>query len=254
MTPAARERAQVRSPILLLCTAAWFVLGVEPGSMALHAHHGGAMPGMGAASVQMMLAHNPLGSLGLGWALMLVAMMAPLLIGPIQHIRDRSFASRRALSISLFVAGYAAIWMLVGAMMLTLAFVVRTIAGDSILPVTLALVVAVVWQFSPLKQLCLNWGHVHLALAAFGRAADLDAIRFGLVHGFWCVGSCWALMLLPVLVAEGHLLAMAAVTVFLIAERFERPMPLRWSLRVPNKTLRIAIAQTHGWLSTALRK
>ena len=52
--------------------------------------------------------------------------MAPLLIAPVRHVRDRSFALRRARSIGLFVAGYAAIWMAAGVMLMALAMAVRT--------------------------------------------------------------------------------------------------------------------------------
>ncbi|WP_167480726.1 DUF2182 domain-containing protein [Mesorhizobium waimense] len=31
-----------------------------------------------------------------------------------------------------------------------------------------------------------------------------------MTHGVWCVGSCWALMLLPLLVSHGHVATMAA--------------------------------------------
>ena len=70
--------------------------------MGMHAHHA-AMPD---GSLDMLLASNPPASLALGWALMLAAMMAPVLIAPVRHVRDRSFARRRTRSIGLFVAGY----------------------------------------------------------------------------------------------------------------------------------------------------
>jgi predicted metal-binding membrane protein len=171
-------------------------------------------------------------------------MMAPLLIAPVRHVRDRSFSRRRARAIVLFAAGYAAIWMAAGVMLVELAAAVRLVVSNSSVPVALAAVIALVWQFSPLKQRCLNRCHAHPELAAFDRAADVDALRFGLMHGVWCVGSCWAPMLLPLLVSRGHVAAMAAVALWLFAERLDSPMPLGWRLRGPGKAARIAVAQT----------
>jgi predicted metal-binding membrane protein len=119
----------------------------------------------------------------------------------------------------------------------------RLIAPDSLLPAVVAAAIAIVWQFSPFKQRALNRCHSHRALAAFGSAADLGALRFGWTHGIWCVCSCWALMLLPLLAPRGHLAAMAIVSLWMLAERFERPMAARWRLRAPVTAARIVIAQ-----------
>ena len=254
MTPAARERLQVRTPLLLVSAAAWLLLAVEPSGTAQHAHYSAPMLGAtpSSASVDILLAHNSPVSLAVGWALMLAAMMAPLLIAPVRHVRDRSFAQRRARTIALFVAGYAAVWMAAGVMLLALVLAVRLVAPESSVPVALVTIIAVVWQFSPVKQRCLNRCHAHAELAAFGRAADVDALRFGLTHGVWCVGSCWALMLLPLLVSRGHIAAMAGVSLWLFAERLDRPMPPRWRLRGASKAARLAVAQARMRLQSSV--
>ena len=226
MTPAARDRWQVRAPVLFLSAAGWILLAVAPGG-ATFAHCLVEMPSM-----------IPPASLASGWALMLAAMMAPLLIAPVRHVRDRSFAHRRARAIALFVAGYGAVWMAAGALLLAIAWAIRF--------ALLAALLATLWQCSPWKQVCLNRGHAHAELAAFAPAADWDALRFGLAHGVWCAGSCWALMLVPLLVSRGHLAAMAAVSVWLYAERLDRPMMPRWHLRLPAKAARILAANARA--------
>ncbi len=245
MTPAVRERLQVRAPLLLISAAAWTLLVVEPGGMTMPVYCSAAPGAMPPASLDLLLALNPPASLAAGWALMLAAMMVPLLIAPVRHIRDRSFAQRRIRAIVLFVAMYGAIWMAAGVMLLAFALAVRLVVPGSSVPVALALaaMIALVWQLSPVKQRCLNRCHAQPALAAFGPAADIGALRFGLTHGIWCVGSCWVLMLLPMLVSGGHVAAMAAVALWLFAERLDSPMPPRWRFRVPGKAVRIAIAQ-----------
>jgi predicted metal-binding membrane protein len=195
------------------------------------------------ASLELLMAFNPPASLAVGWALMCAAMMVPLLGAPVRHLCDRSFARRRALAIGLFIVGYATIWMAAGAMLLALMLAIRLVPAKSSVPLTLVALIALVWQVSPAKQRCLNRGNAHPDLAVFGRAADIDALRFGLTHGSWCVGSCWALMLLPLLVTRGHVAAMAAVTLWLLGERLDKPMPPRWGWRAPRKAARLAVAQ-----------
>jgi predicted metal-binding membrane protein len=244
MTPAARERVRVRVPLLSISGAAWLLLALEPNGMAMPAYCSaatlGTMPAL--SSVATLLALTSPASLAAGWALMLVAMMVPTLIGPVRHVRDRSFARRRVRAVMLFAAAYAAIWMAAGMLLLETAMVLRLVVPETML-LWSAILVASVWQCSPAKQRCLNRCHAWPALPAFGSAADAGALRFGLMQGIWCVGSCWALMLLPVLVVGWHVAAMAAVALWLCAERFDTPAPPRWRFRVPAKALRIALAQ-----------
>jgi len=200
----------------------------------------------------MVLAMNPPSSLMAGWALMLVAMMLPTLIAPLRHIVQRSFKRRQARSVLLFLVGYAAIWMAAGGALLGAKLSLALLAPQSYLPAAGVVLVALVWQCSPVKQLCLNRSHNHAELAAFGVAADLDALRFGITHGVWCVGSCWALMLFPLLLSKGHLAAMAGVTFLMISERLEQPKPLGWRLRGRVKLLRIVVAQSRIKLHSLL--
>lgn len=174
---------------------------------------------------------------------MLVAMMSPVLIPPVRHIRLRSFTHRRARSIVLFVTGYAAIWMALGGVLLGIELAVASFAPQSYLPAAATILVALVWQFSPIKQRCLNRCHAHRELAAFGAAADFDALRFGMTHGIWCAGSCWALMLFPMLLLRGHMVVMATVAVVIFSERVELPGPPCWRWRGPSRVVRIMRAQ-----------
>jgi predicted metal-binding membrane protein len=107
-------------------------------------------------------------------------------------------------------------------------------------------------QLSPAKQRCLNRCHAHTELATFGAAADLGALRFGAAHGLWCAGSCWALMLAPMLLPQEHVAAMALVAVRTWSERLESPQPPRWRWRGLGKMRRIAAAQARirlgAWL------
>jgi predicted metal-binding membrane protein len=207
-----------------------------------------------AASLDLVLSLNPPALLAAGWALMIAAMMPPLVAAPLRHVGDRSFARRRGRAMVLFVAGYAAAWMVAGVALEGLALAARSAAAEPLALLGVAAVVALAWQASPAKQWCLNRCHRRPHLAAFGVAADRDALVFGLANGASCAGACWALMLLPLLVGPGHVLAMIAVALFVAAERLERPAPLAWRWRGPGKALRIILTQTRSALLRLQRR
>src|ERR1700693_86133 len=239
----AREVARVRNAVLLISAFAWMLLVVEPGSVRMFAHCPATSSGMSSpASFQMLLAMNPPAYLAAGWMLMLVAMMSPTLIQPVCHIRLRSFAGRRTRSIALFAVGYAAIWIVLGGMLQVMVLAVKLLQ-QSYLATAGVVLVASVWQCSPIKQRCLNRCHAHTELAAFGAAADFAALRFGMTHGVWCTGTCWALMLFPMLTPGGHVVAMVIMAVLIFSERLEQPGRPSWRWRGLGKAARIVVAQ-----------
>ncbi|WP_460473396.1 copper chaperone [Emticicia fontis] len=196
------------------------------------------------ASLKMLLAMNPFSSLLTGWGLMVVAMMLPKLIFPIQLIYASSLKRQRLLSSLLFIFGYIGVWMIVGSFMIAIILGVHLLMPGSYIPAIVLGIIAIIWQFSPIKQRCLNRGHDHWTLAAFGWAANRDAILFGVMHGVWCVGAGWALMLLPMLLPVGHNLAMILVTFIMLSEHLEHPQFPRWRIDFRLKLFRIIVAQT----------
>jgi len=243
MTYDARELARVRNPILLASAAMWLLLLAGPRALPSSIHCSAPSQLDFAASVQMFVAMNPPASLAAGWAVMLSAMMLPALIAPVRHIRRRSFTRRRARSIVLFFLGYAAVWMALGGVLLALKLGAQFLGGESCLPAAFGALIAMAWQCSPLKQRCLNRCNALPELAAFGAAADWDALAFGVTQGIWCAGSCWALMLLPMLLPQEHMAAMIVVAVLIYCERLEHPRPPRWSWRGFGRTVRFEVAQ-----------
>ena len=204
MTPAARARRQVRFPIFLISAAAW-------------------VPLLSNAHFHSTLIHM---------ALMTVAMMLPVVTPPVTHIYGRSFACRRRRAVFLFLSAYSGVWTLAGCVLLPAA---------SIMPATVAGGLAMLWQCSPLKQRCLNRGHYHPAVPAFGVAADLAMLRFGVTHAIWCVGSCWALMLLALAIPAIRLELMAGAALWMFMERVEPRRTPSWRPVVPVKVARSAL-------------
>jgi predicted metal-binding membrane protein len=83
---------------------------------------------------------------------MLAAMMLPVVAAPLRHVRDRSFARRRARAMLLFILGYFAVWMAAGVVLQLVG-----LTALSVLPLPLpwlgvALALGVAWQVSPAKQ------------------------------------------------------------------------------------------------------
>jgi predicted metal-binding membrane protein len=224
----AREVARVRYPAFAISMVAWTVLLAGPYGLNSHC---------------LSMEDSPHAVVA-GWVLMLVAMMTPLTIPALHHVRFTSLARRRGRAIAMFVAGYGAIWIACGIPFVAIERASLTVARDSYVPATFAVLAALIWQASPLKQICLNRCHDNRPIAVFGLEADLDVFRFGLAHGAWCVGGCWALMLFSILLPEGHLAAMAAVAVLVFCERLEDPEPPRWQLRGLGRASRIVIART----------
>jgi len=228
-----------------IAAAAWAALARDAGELTLPAlcAAGAAWAGSLGDTLRLALAFNSPARLAGEWALMVAAMMAPLMAAPLRHVGDRSFARRRPRAMLLFSLGYAAVWMSAGVILAAAALAARIAAPAPLACAGLVLAAALLWQVSPAKQWCLNRCHGRPAIAAFGAAADRDAVRFGLAHGAACVGTCWALMLLPLAVGAGHLATMAAVALFVFGERLDHPAPLAWRWRGPGKALRIIAAQ-----------
>jgi predicted metal-binding membrane protein len=254
----AREFARVRNPMLMISAIAWGLILIDSGGMlvsvhgaARHATHAAHFTHAEAAplSASLQMLTTNLAPLAAGWMLMLAAMMTPALIPPVRHIRLRTFTRRRTRAIALFATAYAAIWIAVGAVLIALALAFNLLAPQSYLPAAAVILVAFAWQCSPVKQRCLNRCHGHTELAAFGAAADIGVLRFGATHGIWCASACWALMLVPMLLPQGHVIAMAAATVLIVSERLELPRPPCWRVRGAGKALRIVIAQARIRLS-----
>jgi predicted metal-binding membrane protein len=239
----AREFSRIRNVAFALSALAWLLLLLPmlfaPASDMTQYHAGHAAHMHMEAAISSAPQSKSYLPAALDWLLMLVAMMAPMLPPAIYRVRTSSFERRRGRSTLLFVAGYAGVWILAGGILLTLAEAQRAMALPPYSMATLVFALALVWQCSPFKQRCLNRCHDQAPLAAFGRAADRDALRFGGEQGMWCVGSCWMWMLLPLLLPQGHVAAMALVTVLVFCERLERPQALRWRWRGFGRATRV---------------
>ena len=223
---------------------AWLLLALYWNDLALPAFcSAGSLWNAPPVALSFALLVNAPTQPALCWTLMIAAMMAPAIIAPLRHVHDRSFARRRTRAMLLFTAGYATIWMAAAVPLHVLALAAAWLAPTPPALLFVVLAAAVLWQVSPAKQWCMNRCHRKSYLAAFGAAADRDALLFGLTNGLACVGVCWALMIVPLVIGIGHVAGMAAVAGFIAAERLEDPAPLAWRWRGAGKAGRIVATQ-----------
>lgn len=223
----ANSRRAVTLAALGTSAAAWIAFtalqGASLGQMSM-AYSSQWTPSAGYVTAMMWL-----------WLLMTLGMMLPSVLAPIWHICDRSFPHRKLRGAAIFGVAYIMPWMALG-----IAFIPIMTYHLSIWPLfAIAIAAALVWQFSPVKQHCLNRCHSLPPLRAFGWTADFDVIRFGLGHGLACVAACWALMLVAMTLPTGRLVGMSVVALWIFGEKLERPEEPCWRLRAPKKIGRV---------------
>ena len=203
----------VTAVLLLAALAAWIVLVLR-------------MRGMDAGP------GTDLGSLGwyLGvWVTMTAAMMLPSAAPMVQvYAKVASGSSRRPrASTAAFLGGYLLAWVGYGLVAYGLFRLVRSLdpsflAWDRRGPLVagVAIVVAGVYQLTPLKRVCLRHcrSPFHYVLHRW-HAGGLGAVRMGVEHGAYCVGCCWALMLVLFAVGVMSLAWMAVVAAIIFAEK-----------------------------------
>jgi predicted metal-binding membrane protein len=151
---------------------------------------------------------------------MMAAMMVPTVspwIGAYYRFAiARTDRLRSLYGATLFTSGYFVVWVAFG-VVVTVAQHVLTVsdgAGRALL------VVAGLFQLSPLKQACLaHCRNPFSVLLARWRNGPVSAVRLGGSHGLYCLGCCWALML--TMLAAGVLgwMWMAALAAITFAEQ-----------------------------------
>jgi predicted metal-binding membrane protein len=153
-----------------------------------------------------------------GWTVMMTAMMLPSAL-PMMALyaatqRNTPGAVAKAAAIAQFTLVYLGLWALTGVPIYLGSVALGALVGEALAyGVALVLVAAGIFQFTPLKRMCLRNCRSPLGfLLAHWRPGWRGSLTLGLAHAVYCLGCCWALML--VLVAAG---AMGLPWVLLIA-------------------------------------
>jgi predicted metal-binding membrane protein len=230
-TAEAAWRRRTRIPVLLATAAAWVAV------VELSAWDGPAMQSREQMAQMAQMGHAGRGAVPTV-ALMVAAMMTPLLIPAARHVAARTLRRRRPRAISLLVVAHAAVWLVGGVALQVVGGQAFALLGPLAAP-TAGIAVVLVWHMSPTAQRCGNRHHAQPPLAAFGTAADLDVLTYGARHAAYCLGACWPLMLLPALCGAHQLAVMALCSVWVWVQAQESPTRPRWRLWLPARPARL---------------
>ena len=222
--PAVR-RSRVPPALIGAIAAAWAVAIAADLSGAAHLlHHDSLIEG----GTPLWLA---IGLFVLAWQLMIAAMMLPSSLPMIHAFRLAAGGQARpAAMTAVLVAGYAAVWTVFGVLAFGFDTIVHRTADAwpwlHAHPQVIAgsvLVLAGAFQFSDLKERCLRECRHPGAflLQRYGRGAR-PAFALGVAHGLFCLGCCWALMLVGFAAGVANLWWMAALTAVMVAEKTAR--------------------------------
>jgi predicted metal-binding membrane protein len=171
------------------------------------------------------------GTMGLGlavfvpvWTLMMAAMMLPS-VTPLASLYARTVQSNRTVRLAGLVAGYLAVWALAGVPAFGLAWLTGWMTGRHpgaahVLAVAIFAACGV-YQLTRLKDRCLAHCRSPIALllhygSYHGRSRDL---RVGAHHGAYCLGCCWALMVILIAVGVMNIAAMVGLAAVVLVEK-----------------------------------
>jgi predicted metal-binding membrane protein len=208
-----RDRAILGGSLVALAVAAWLALwmwGASPYARYLH-HDGDIGPLAAQASL-----------FATGWVLMIVAMMLPSSVPLVMTFGALVRRRRRpAALVGLLVAGYLAVWIAFG--LAAWVFDRGIHAAVDALPWLAArpelilgatLLGAGLWQFSPLRDRCLDECRSPMGFVMNrwrGVSEARESFAMGIAHGAFCVGCCWSLMLVMFGVGLANVSAMLAL-------------------------------------------
>jgi predicted metal-binding membrane protein len=234
-----RDRAIVVASLVAVTAVAWlYVLGLSAGM-----DMGGMdMTGFRMISTGFAMAMAPAAApwsawdfvlMCAMWAAMMVGMMTPSVVPMIliyaRAGRMAAAAGRPLAATSWFAAGYLLTWVVFAFAATTAQWALERFALlESTMAMTSGvlgggvLIAAGLYQWSPLKHACLSecQSPVRFIQRHGGFRGDTAAtLRLGGEHGLYCIGCCWALMMLLFVGGVMNLLWIAALTAFALAEK-----------------------------------
>lgn len=208
-----RDRAILAGALVAIAGLAWVALWLWEGSPYGHyLHH----EGLGTVDTSIVIGAA---AFTLGWTLMIVAMMLPSSVPLV--VTFAALVGRRARParlVGLLLLGYLLVWAGFGFVAWAADRAVHAavdalpwLAAHPQLILGATLLGAGLWQFSPLRDRCLDECRSPLGFVLNrwrGVSERREALTMGLAHGAFCVGCCWSLMLVMFGVGISSLTAM----------------------------------------------
>jgi predicted metal-binding membrane protein len=199
--------------LLLLAGLAWVAV-VRQGTTMI-------MPSASASLREGML-------FTLQWGVMMTAMMLPSALPMMllyRTVSTRLVAERNARVIppAVFVTLYLVLWLLTGVPVYALGVMFLKLSpGPATITYFLAsvLVLAGIYQLSPLKRACLRQCVSPMSfLMRRWRSAYAATFNIAARHALYCIGCCWALMVILVAAGAMSLPWVLAISVIVFAEK-----------------------------------
>ncbi len=224
-----RDRVVVATSLMVVIALAWLYLWREAAAMAQM-----DMTGMDMGDMAGM-AHGASGSsfglIFLMWAVMMVGMMlpgaAPTILLYAAMVRKNDERGAVLPAVWVFTSGYLAVWTLFSLLATALQIAMERAALLTPMMVSASrslnagiLIVAGVYQWLPVKEICLSKCRNPLQFfMTRWRPGTGGALRMGAEHGTYCVGCCWLLMLLLFVAGVMNLLSVALIAAFALVEK-----------------------------------
>ena len=219
----ARDRIVIVGCILAIAALAWALLVHLNAGMAPMTMEGMDMPMAMPGTTSFLFLFGM-------WAVMMIGMMAGPAM-PMLLLFAGAHATRQPgrlpVATILFGLGYAIAWIVfsAGAALAQWALHRAAMLSPEMTAATpwlggAVLIVAGVYQLTPVKRTCLDHCRSPLGfLMTHWRNGALGAAEMGLRHGAYCVGCCWALMLVLFAVGVMNLLWVAVLMLFVLIEK-----------------------------------
>jgi predicted metal-binding membrane protein len=165
------------------------------------------------------------------WVVMMAGMMlpsaAPALLIYAGVIRQSPEGERARIHVYAFAGGYLLVWTLFS----LIATVLQRLLADALIISPMMesrdpifggalLIAAGVYQFTPYKRACLNVCRSPAEfLTRHWKTGVAGGFYLGVANGLFCLGCCWALMLLLFVGGVMNLWWIAALTIFVLLEK-----------------------------------
>lgn len=227
------DRLAIVASLTGIVILSWFYLWEEAArmeSMAMGAGELAAVPMASMPAASPWSAGTLLPTF-LMWAIMMCGMMvpsaAPAILLYASIVRKNRERGSTLTSAWIFTAGYLAVWTvfsLVAALLQVAlgasALLTPMMVSDSRWLSGGLLILAGIYQWFPVKEACLEKCRAPLQFFLFRwRPGVAGAFRMGAEHGAFCVGCCWAIMLLLFAVGVMDLLWVALIAGLVLAEK-----------------------------------
>ena len=165
------------------------------------------------------------------WLVMMIAMMIPS-VSPLILIfatinRQRKHQDHPFINAAFLMAGYFLVWAAFSLVATVLQWLLQQMSLLSPEMKTtnkifgsIILIVAGIFQFTPLKQSCLAHCRTPLGFVLqHWKEGKQGALRMGIENGFYCLGCCWMLMVLLFVTGIMNLLWVSTIAIFVLVEK-----------------------------------